>query len=126
MCFNAFVSRGASSFNSCAWSPASRPRTCLPLRVTRKIARLLSSASAVRASSPSRSERSTSSTVLLCFNPSRSAAYAIVTAVSLRSARHLQKKLMLLRLQSCFQSCAFAEVQKASQFIAKLSQCPEQ
>jgi hypothetical protein len=39
----------------------------------------------------------------------------------LRGACHLEKKLMLLRLQSCFQSCAFAKEQKASQLIAKLS-----
>ena len=83
MCFNAFVNRGASSFNSFAWSSASRPRTSLPLRVTRNIARLLSSTSTVRSRNPSRSERSTSSTALLCFSPSRSAAYEIVTAVFL-------------------------------------------
>ena len=43
-----------------------------------------------------------------------------------RERRDLQEKLMLLRLQSCFQRCAFAEVQKAAQFITKLRQCSEQ
>ena len=74
-------SRGARSFNSRACSPVSRVRICRPLRVICRMARLLSSASAVRTSSPSRSERSTSSTALLCFSPSRSAVYTMVTAV---------------------------------------------
>jgi hypothetical protein len=36
------------------------------------------------------------------------------------SASYLKKKLMLLGLQSCFQSSAFAKEQKASQLVAKI------
>ncbi len=40
-----------------------------------------------------------------------------------RCTRHLQEKLVLLRLQSGFQGCGFAEMQESSHFKAKLSQC---
>jgi hypothetical protein len=36
------------------------------------------------------------------------------------SSYHLEKKLMLLRVQSCFKSRGFAKEQKAPQFKAKL------
>jgi hypothetical protein len=36
-------------------------------------------------------------------------------------ASYLKKKLMLLGLQSCFQSSAFAKEQKASQLVPKIS-----
>ena len=82
--------------------------------------------SAVRVRSPSCSDRSTSSTALLCLNPSRSAAYAIVTTAAFRRACYLQQKLMLLRMKSRVFCCTFAKVQKAAQLKTEVSQSPEQ
>jgi hypothetical protein len=46
-------------------------------------------------------------------------------SLALRRACHLQQKLVLLRLQSRTDRCAFAEVKKLTQLITKLSQSPK-
>ncbi len=42
-----------------------------------------------------------------------------------RRAGHLQQKLVLLRLQSYLEGCAFAEMQEPAELITKVSQGPE-
>jgi hypothetical protein len=99
MCFNALVSRGASSINSFAWSPASRPESFAFASDTQNRSPFVVTSSFVPAALRALTGQQVPQRCCVLAQAARPHTQSL--PLYLGSACHLKKKLMLLGLQSC-------------------------